>query len=149
MNAKWVYSIKHTQNLTEKKAQLQIIILAKLWTRKEKNMLRVSLGKRIGKIQNKTSWMRNRESSEILENPRQQSKTSHEIKKQKAGQDSSICSEWEGDSCLRAVDKAGEGNTGSKKHTLSQLQTEALKIKSRKGGRISRRIHLHVIRTKI
>ena len=36
MNSKWVYSIKHTQNLTEKKAQLQIITLAKLWMRKEK-----------------------------------------------------------------------------------------------------------------
>ena len=37
MNSKWVYSIKHTQNLTEKKAQLQIITLAKLRMRKEKN----------------------------------------------------------------------------------------------------------------
>lgn len=36
MNSKWVYSIKQTQNLTEKKAQLQIITLAKLWMRKEK-----------------------------------------------------------------------------------------------------------------
>lgn len=37
MNSKWVQSIKHTQNLTEKKAQLQTITLAKLWMRKEKN----------------------------------------------------------------------------------------------------------------
>ena len=36
--------------------------------------------------------------------------------------------------------KLGKGTPGVRKHTLSQLQTEALKIKSRKGGRIFRRI---------